>query len=247
LIEAGDDPNSSEDQRALARLHLATFYFLNGGIRFQEGILNRDPDAPVNIEQVAVVAIEIQERLRNPLAPYTSGWHQRIAELEIQHPNLLATFLDFIYSKLKVWLTFEKEDKIAYLDRLKDFCDDSLGIDIFSLNYDLCIETALDRIAQKKFVNGFTEDGWRLASLQQESIPIRLFKLHGSLDWIEDDAYGLCSIEFPRHKDAEDIEGRHNPLLIFGTSHKLSPREPFLSLAYHFSQGVLNTNILVII
>jgi hypothetical protein len=36
-------------------------------------------------------------------------------------------------------------------------------------------------------------------------------------------------------------------LLIFGTAHKLSAREPFLTLAYHFSQRVLTTKVLVVI
>lgn len=246
LVKASENPDSTEERRVLARLHLAAFYFLNGGIRFQEGILNRDPDAPVNIEQIAVAALELQARLKNPLAPYTSGWHQRIVELEAQHPSLLNTFIDFIYSQLKTWLTFESLEKIAYLARLADFCNGGVGVDIFSLNYDLCIETALREIAQKRFVNGFTEDGWRLEALQEEGA-IRLFKLHGSLDWAEDEAYGICSFDFPRHKDAEDIEGQHRPLLIFGTSHKLSAREPFLSLAYHFSQCVLKTAVLVIV
>jgi hypothetical protein len=247
LAEASVDPSLDEGERALAELQLAAFRFLNGGIRFQEGILNRDPDNPVNIEQIAVAALELQARLENPLAPYTSGWHQRIVELEKQRPDLLEKFVDFMYSQLEAWLQFESPEKISYLARLADFWGDGVGVDIFSLNYDLCIETALSRIAKRAFANGFTEEGWRPATLRDENTPIRLFKLHGSLDWAEDEAYGVCSFLFPRHKDAEDIEGRTRPLLIFGTNHKLSAREPFLSLAYHFSQCVLNTTAFAIV
>jgi hypothetical protein len=247
LAEASANTRLDESQRALAELQLAAFHFLNGGIRFQEGILNRDPDNPVNIEQIAVAALELQARLENPLAPYTSGWHQRIVELEKQRPDLLERFVDFMYSQLATWLQFESLDKISYLARLADFCSDGFGVDIFSLNYDLCIETALSRIAKKAFVNGFTEEGWRPPALWEIDTPIRLFKLHGSLDWAEDEAYGVCSFQFPRHKDAEDIEGKTRPLLIFGTNHKLSAREPFLSLAYHFSQRVLSTTTFAIV
>jgi hypothetical protein len=35
--------------------------------------------------------------------------------------------------------------------------------------------------------------------------------------------------------------------LIFGTAHKLSPREPFLTLAYHFARGTLDAPVLIII
>jgi hypothetical protein len=246
LADVIENPEASEEGRKLASSQLAALHFLNGAIRFQKGVLNDDPDDPINIEQIAVAAIELQARLKNPLAPYTSGWHGRIVELEEQCPDVLASFIDFIYARLKTWLTFEKLDEIAYLTRLNDFCINGRGIDIFSLNYDLCIETALRDIIDKPFENGFTPDGWRPSTFHQDC-PIRLFKLHGSLDWIDDSAYGVCSLEFPRHKDAEDIEGEGRPLLIFGTSHKLSPKEPFLSLAYQFSQGVLKTDVLIII
>jgi SIR2-like domain len=231
---------------SLAGLELATFRFLNGGIRFKEGVLNRDPDADINIEQIAVAALELQARLENPLAPYMSGWHPRIVELEAKDPKILSRFIDFIYSKLEEWLTFEDEEKIAYLARLADFARDETGIDIFSLNYDLCIETAFTDI-KRDFVNGFNEDGW-YPELLQENSPIRLFKLHGSLDWFEDpDLLGVASFKFPRHKDAENFPDNLRPLLIFGTAHKLSSREPFLSLAYHFSQSLLRSPVLVVI
>ena len=245
LVEAATNTETAEDERMLARLQLAALHFLNGAIRFQEGVLNRDPDNLVNIEQIAVASLELQARLQNPLAPYTSGWHGRIVELEQQRPDLLATFIEFIYARLKNWLTFENLNDIAYLTRFNDFCISGRGIDIFSLNYDLCIETALRDIADKPFGNGFTVDGWRPATFSQEC-PINLYKLHGSLDWVDDEAYGVCAFEFPRHKDAEDIEGQHRPLLIFGVSHKLTAREPFLSLAYQFSQTILNTTVLVV-
>jgi hypothetical protein len=245
LYEVANNTEASSEDKALAESLLAAMRFISGAIRFQRGVLNNDPDNPVNIEQIAVAAFELQSRMKNPLAPYASGWHERIIELEKQSPKLLATFIDFIYSNLKTWLTFKRVEDIAYPTKFKDFCINDSGIDIFSLNYDLCIESALKIIADEPFENGFTEDGWNSAHFYKDS-SINLFKLHGSLDWVEDSSYGVCSLEFPRHKDAEDIE-EHRPLLIFGTSHKLSPREPFLSLAYQFLQSLLKSPVLIII
>jgi hypothetical protein len=239
-----------QQERHRAKLHLATYRFLNGAIRFQQGILDQDPSQQINIEQIAVAAEELQNRAFNPLSPYTSGWHDRLVELERQAPDLLSTFTDFIYSQLEHWLELPEANvgKVHYIRNLADVCNDGYGLDIFTLNYDLCVETALTIYAKKKFENGFTEEsGWQPDSLQ-ENAQIRLFKLHGSLDWVEDSAYGLCSLRYPRHKYAENIEGENvKPLLIFGTAHKLTPREPFLSLAYTFSQTVLATTVLVII
>lgn len=233
--------------RNRAKLLLSAFYFLDGGIRFQEGVLDRDPGFRVNIEQIGVAALELQQRLGNPLAPYASGWHRRIEELERVQPDIFSVFVDFIYSKLQEWLTIDKEASVSYLTRLGDISDLASGVDIFSLNYDLCIEKALTDFGET-FINGFTiEDGWQ-PNLYESDTKIRLFKLHGSLDWADDRIYGVCSLEYPTHNRKEDIVNDNlRPLLIFGTAHKLSPKEPFLSLAYFFSQSILKTPILIVI
>jgi hypothetical protein len=249
LVSSLNSNTSTPGDRERTKLHLATYRFLNGGIRFQLGILDRDPNQLINIEQIAVAAMELQNRAFNPLSPYTSGWHERLVEIERQAPDILSSFTNFIYSQLESWLGLDDEriQKLHYIRNLVEICNDGCGVDIFSLNYDLCIETALQRYAKREFTNGFTEQGWEPEVFDNEA-PVRLYKLHGSLDWIDDQAYGLCSLQYPRNKWAENIEGEGTkPLLIFGTAHKLTPREPFLSLAYAFSQSVLKTTVLAII
>ena len=101
------DASENEEDSArknLARKLLSLFRFLNGGVRFQEGFLDRDPDSPVNIEQIAAAALSLRQRLENPIAPYTSGWHQRLSELEAVGPDLMSDFENFIYSRLTDWL-----------------------------------------------------------------------------------------------------------------------------------------------
>lgn len=235
------------DARRQATNHLALYNFLNGGVRFQEGVLNRDPDAPVNVEQIAIAAEELQTRMTNPLAPYAAGWHRRIEEMEQESPGLLRTFVDFIYSGLEEWLELSDPTKVTYLRGLNELCIHDLGLDIFSLNYDLSIEIAFNA-AGMEFSNGFGPNAVWSPTLFKEATKIRLHKLHGSLDWVDDEIYGLCSLQFPRHENAESIEGDSTrPLLIFGTAHKLSAREPFLTLAYHFSQRILRTKVLPIV
>src|SRR5687767_12351652 len=207
LAELSDtEAEMSERNRAL----LSTLRFLEGGVRFQEGILNRDPGRSINIEQIAVSAIQLRDRLTNPLTAYTSGWHQRLIELETLNSSVLNDFVEFIFSQLEKWLKMGDLKAIAYLARLADLHTSDVRLDVFSLNYDLCLETALTNFAHA-FTNGFTEDGWRPAQLEATSEAIRLFKLHGSLDWIDDELYGLCALEFPRHRNAEDISGEHRP------------------------------------
>lgn len=225
-------------------LHLQVYRFLVGGIRYQQGVLNRDPDGPVNIEQLATAALRLKSRLDSPLAPYVSGWNQKLVELEAMQDGLLADFLEAIYSRLNSWLTVDDPAKIAYLARLNDFKDIAESVDVFSLNYDLCVEMAFTE-SSHLFVNGFTENGWTPSAFQ--SSEIRLFKMHGSLDWVEDEVHGICSVSMPRHTYADDFEGQKPPLLIFGTDAKLTGKEPFLTLLYSFSSRLQDSDVLVVV
>ncbi len=250
LIELAQGPEGSSDElvkKSHAEDWLALYNFLDGGIRFQEGVLNRDPDRPVNIEQIAVAAEELQARTTNPLAAYVAGWHARLQEIEQRIPSPLRSFVDFTYSRLQEWLALDDQTRASYLRGLGELCIEGAALDIFSLNYDLCVETALSA-AGVKFVNGFDSEGVWSRSSFEDPAQIRLYKLHGSLDWVDDQVYGLCSLQFPRHESSDTIQGDDvRPLLIFGTAHKLSAREPFLTLAYHFSQRVLSTRVLAVI
>lgn len=247
MSQSSEGGSTAAELREQARHWLSLFNFLNGGVRFQEGVLNRDPGMAVNIEQIAIAALELQARKTSPLAAYAAGWHRRIEQLEENRPELLGSFVNFMYSRLEEWLTLADPKTASYLRGLGGLSIDGVGLDIFTLNYDLCIERALttDKL---RFSNGFDSTGvWSPAEFK-EATHIRLYKLHGSLDWVDDEIYGLCSLEFPRHQNAETIKGDDlRPQLIFGTAHKLSAREPFLTLAYHFSRTVLDTKVLAIV
>jgi hypothetical protein len=245
LCVSTDATPDALELRTQAKRWLELFHFLNGGVRFQEGILNRDPGKPVNIEQIAIAAEELHARTTNPLAPYAAGWHRRIDELENQDPSLLRTFVNFTYGLLQEELQNPKD--VSYLEGLKDLCIDGRGLDVFTLNYDLCIELALNK-ASVKFINGFDSTGVWSPTVFYDASDVRLFKLHGSLDWVDDAVYGLCSLQHPRHENSDTIQGDDTrPHLIFGTAHKLSAREPFLTLAYHLSQRTLQTRLLAIV
>jgi hypothetical protein len=247
LTQTSEGSAAAIDKREQAKQWLALYNFLDGGIRFQEGVLNRNPDARVNIEQIAIAAEELQARMTNPLAAYSAGWHRRLEELERGDAGLLKNFVEFTYSRLQEWLLLGDPKRVSYLRGLGELINDDIGLDIFTLNYDLCVEEALSA-ADLRFSNGFNTEGVWSPTALDKTAKIRLYKLHGSLDWVDDEVYGLCSLQFPRHENAETIQGDElRPLLIFGTLHKLSAREPFLTLAYHFSQAVLRTRALAVV
>jgi NAD-dependent SIR2 family protein deacetylase len=224
---------------------LALFYFLLGCIRFQRGRLGLDPDVGINIEQMATAALRLRSRSTDPLAPYVSFWNEKILEFEARNPDILERFSELIFARLREWLSTPAAHRIEYINRLSDFHNRKMSVHIFTLNYDLLVETALTN-AGRSFVNGFKDGSWN-PSVYGSNTDLCLFKLHGSLDWIDDEVYGICSLKFGRHPKAEDFEILKPPLLIFGTDSKLTGKDPFLTLVHAFSSGLLKAKVLVVI
>ena len=217
---------------------------MEGGIRFQRGLLGQDPGEPVNIEQLATACLRLKARVDNPITPYVSGWNQRLIDLEKATPNLLDEYTAVLFGRLRDELKTPADEAISYLTHLGDFRQEA-EVEMFTLNYDLCFERAFGHIMPAKIVNGFTKEGWTPASLDEED-GLTYLKLHGSLDWIEDEQFGICSLESPPHRQAPTLEGQP-PLLIFGTDSKLTGKEPFLTLLYRFSRSLENSTLLVTI
>ncbi|MEW5884295.1 MAG: SIR2 family protein, partial [Armatimonadota bacterium] len=134
-------------------------------------------------------------------------------------------------------------DKIAYLANI-DRCRDFGLVTVYGLNYDMCFEAALQSI-NRTCINGFENGVWSPMKLQTEQ-EVRYLKLHGSLDWVDDAEFGICSLEYPAHPEASEMIGQR-PLVIFGTESKMTAKEPFLSQLHHFSHSLDNCNVLVII
>lgn len=236
---------SGEPKNVEAKALLDLLYFILGGIRFQWGRLGLDPDQPVNIEQIATAALRLRHRHKDPLAPYVSSWSDRILALEEVQPGLLERFSELIFARLKEWLATPPAEKINYISRMADMRHRGAHVSIFSLNYDLLAETALQNIGEP-MVNGFKDGRWN-PMLFQATDEIRLYKLHGSLDWVDDEMHGICSLRFDRHPKAEDFEVQKPPLLIFGTDSKLTGKDPFLSLVHAFSDQLRTAQVLVVI
>jgi SIR2-like domain len=106
----------------------------------------------------------------------------------------------------------EKDIKTEYLDPLLKFLKDCRPLDIFSTNYDVCIELLCKR-NKKKCVTGFNPT-WNPQVFNESDMDIRLYKLHGSATW---------------YKTGGEYESSN--LLIKGTKFELVTREtavPFI-------------------
>lgn len=140
-----------------------------------------------------------------------------------------------------VWgLLCGEPNRLDHLDVLRDAClDDQLSkIDIFTVNHDTVLECVLSN-NEISFIDGFGKPEyqvryWEPDLYARESGKVRIFKLHGSVDWFrfrpEGGDWGDESIGIPLNGDPEDTrdsQGRrqftpdNRPMMVIGTTNKV--------------------------
>lgn len=206
-----------------------------------------------NIEELALLIRRVKNRENFLPYPITGNWADKLSMLESEYRNTidkdgisgskesLFDSLDRIIKQVLFprWLTIDS-NKLSYLDPLKNmFAESSVDdyvMDVFSLNNDLVIETFFKRNDMTPFT-GFSNNEWRgMDNLETEQpfSRIKLYKLHGSLDWVR-----LTTGEVKERDKCEDyeldmIDARHNPYIIFGHGTKTFSVDPFFSLIHSF-------------
>jgi len=118
---------------------------------------------------------------------------------------------------------------------------------VFTLNYDLCLEQALND-ANIKFTTGFERGVWTPNALANPRT-IRVFKLHGSLGWVRHperrviyDAYDSAQSD---EILVESPEINHE--IIFAIDNKLQATQPFLWLFQQCAEIVARSSYIVCI
>lgn len=234
--------------------------FVHGGICFGRGCANKKPDDRVNIEEFLIACQDLANRSSSSLYPFVASWHEKLAEFgrlppEVEDSGLTNAF-EFVAGhgkrRLREWLTATDATEAKYFRNLQDFISSGFRLHIFTLNYDECVELALDHglgEINKKWTNGFDHKGWRpdLLANKKKRFDALLYKLHGSLDWVDDEELGVCSVKWPMAERAEEIPDKYESLLIFATAMKVVPRDPYLTLLVRFRAELFRTECVVIL
>ncbi len=231
--------------------------FVTGALQFGRSCRGESLSADTNIEDILSACSFLTTRSRSFAYPFVGAWHERLAALErvFSESSTGANPFDALSTvakqRLRDWLWIESSDvaRVKYLWSFQDFLNDGFALDIFTLNYDATVEVALETSRGQingDWTTGFGDRGWDPLLLEIDR-PVRLFKLHGSLDWVRDERLGLCSLRWPPAIDSEEIPESVDSLLIFGTDAKLQAVDPFLTLLYRFRQSVFESAAVVII
>lgn len=206
-----------------------------------------------NIEELALLIRRVKNRENFLPYPITGNWADKLSILESEYRHSidqdkktdlnesLFDSLDRIIKQVLLprWLKFDN-DKLSYLDPLKKMFEDNpteeYVMDIFSLNNDLVIESYFQQNGMTPFT-GFSNNEWigvDYLETEKSFDRIKLYKLHGSLDWVR-----LTTGEVKEKDKCEDYESdmidiRHDPYIIFGHGTKTFSVDPFFNLIHSF-------------
>ncbi len=220
-----------------------TLGLILGSVAFRRGFEGRMMHAPVDIESVLAIAQTLARRNEHALSAFVASWHAFLEEIG---PKGNGSAFDALIREARGMLRTKLQTPsdgtaLKYLEsacRLSEAVFDDDSPEVFTLNYDRCVESALG-YQRRKFTTGFKDGLW---DPREFELPgrVRLYKLHGSFGWLRDPESGLLyDRDQALGRDDIDIFSEDtDDDLIFGADNKFSPRQPYLWLVYRFVQAL---------
>jgi hypothetical protein len=222
-----------------------------GGIHFLRGLKGQFPSKVINVEELALTLDAVAARNVSHLSPFVGSWNELLSRFDGSRGasrDCIKELRQGLRDHIKEMLKTPDSNKVEYFQQFRRFFKELPNvtcIDVFTLNYDLCVETALYD-AEITFTTGVSDRGWDAELFSVDSFNVRLYKLHGSLDWYKDSETGdIYSITNPPEDRVPASD--YDPLIIFGITNKLQSLDPFLHLSFTFSRMIRQAKVLVTI
>jgi hypothetical protein len=149
---------------------------------------------------------------------------------------------DFIKRKAII----ESQEKIRYLEPLLGFVEEHKPLNIFSVNYDTCIEQFCN-VHQLNYQDGF-DVNWNPQVFEREDVDIRLYKLHGSIIWYKSDRAGYIKLPImTQEASIELITGEKAESLMLYPMQKFDYAEPLLELLIRLRNVIQSCKVLIVV
>lgn len=132
---------------------------------------------------------------------------------------------------------YQKDVKPDYLSHLRDFVPESGRLKVFTLNYDLCVETACKN--KGIFITTGFNYNWNPSLYCGLEKGINFYKLHGSLLWFYENNWTI--------KELSKLPENKNPEIVLGPGSKIQADDPFLTLFYEFSRAIKEAKVCIVI
>ena len=194
-------------------------------------------DKELNLESLFEV-LDLITNLDNRLIKSFFG---NFKEGILNHLNLVPAMLKKLKMLIRRECNIQKKD-IEYLLPLMKFIHESDSLQVFTLNYDLTIET-LCELYRINYTDGF-DLVWKPELLQREDYDVRLYKLHGSIIWYQTERGKRLKLPIINYdKELRYFLGTElSGMLVYPEHNKY---EPFKNLLNHFDQELLRKKVLI--
>ena len=240
MVQSIEDLVTSDDPKW--RNFRDLYRYIKASIFYADGLAGKfGGKVHYNVERLVNVLDELQQRERHTLYPFVGAWNAMLVDVAGPEFANVQGFRSAIIEILrKEWLALPMKETASYYSGLLRFQEEyEHPLRVFSLNYDLCIERVCsDKKVQRGF-SGRTWD-WRLFDeTSDDPLPLLLYKLHGSMDWMFTEDNDVTYWDDPVSIADEKIA------IIFGDSYKLQYIDPFLFLAYQLRRCSLEARLIV--
>lgn len=214
------------------------YNYIKSSIYHADGIRGRFSEAVnYNIERVVNTLDELRRREEHPLYPFVASWDAKLLEVADADFSRLTEFRSKIVEELRSkWLPIEYVEHAEYYKGLLRFQEQfQYPLKVFTLNYDLCVESVCE---PDELERGFENNVWDWQLFELDTKSLYLYKLHGSTDWVRENG----QLTFKNSPEVIDHEAAE---MIFGTAYKMQYLDPFLFFAYELRKWTLQAKLLI--
>ncbi len=254
--------------------HVPRVLFVVGWLKEQiDTYYARESGRDTNYEDLYYLADQVYQSLDfdNPaiqpfLERFSRAASRRYAEAKDEeaedwNPGELAKQTTFYISDIVSWMLGKAPSPVDHLTCMKQACEDDgfSRLDFFTLNHDTLMETWLQRWGVE-FTDGFRPPvnavrWWSPALFDDAQVKVRLFKLHGSLNWFgwSNRLVGISvgppawTVDDPYGQQVFRAD-RARPLILVGTFNKMFRyiTSVYAELHHHFRRSLRQTDRLVV-
>jgi len=137
----------------------------------------------VNFEYILGTLIELSKKEEYPIVPFLGEGDILVKKLE--KVISIQEVINKLYALLRELLFIR--NPVDYLNPLKTFLSFSKPLDLFTLNYDISVETSFDNNGVS-YTTGYRGRSkglpiWDTSQFSKKFFDARIFKLHGSVNW----------------------------------------------------------------